>query len=113
MVGVEVEENLSTEIRKMEVRLKEFIEAENEFIELAKNCINKLNELNSFIEELDKEKIMGVFQKALKLKLDVTKSFYDTLEKMGKAEHEKSHLLESYGSIVLTLERRFQQLFSK
>jgi len=107
------EENLETELRKMEVRLKEFIEAENEATESIRKCINKFTELNSFVQSLSKENIQEQLQRALELKLAAIKAFYDALEKMSKAEHEKSHLLESYGSIILALEEQFQKLLGK
>ena len=107
------EENLETELRKMEVRLKEFIEAENKATESIRKCINKFTELNSFVQSLSKENIQEQLQRALELRLEAIEAFYDALEKMSKAEHEKSHLLESYGSIFLALEEQFQKLLGK
>jgi len=62
------EENLETELRKMEVRLKEFIEAENEATESIRRCINKFTELNNFVQSLSKDNIQVQLQRALELR---------------------------------------------
>jgi len=45
----------------------------------------------------------------LKLRLESIKAFHDALKEVSKAEHEKSHLLESYGTILLLLEEQLQE----
>jgi len=107
------QEDLMTELRKMEVRLKEFIEAEDEATESMKKFIDKFVKLNDFIQSLNEENIQELFRKALELRLEAIKAFNAALEKMSKAEHEKSHLLDSYGSIILALEEKFRKLPGK
>jgi hypothetical protein len=43
----------------------------------------------------------------MKLKLEAIKAYSEVLKKESKAEHEGSHLLESYGALILALEEEF------
>ena len=54
--GDNLPEGLSLEIRKFEVRLREYVEAEEKAAESLKTLIEKLKELNSFMETLPTEK---------------------------------------------------------
>jgi len=95
-------EDLLTEIRKLEVRLQEYIEAEQKATESLRKWINKLKNLHSSVSKI-KEK-PELTEKMLKLRLESIKAFHDALKEISKAEHEKSHLLESYGAILTLLE---------
>ena len=44
--------DLLVEIRKMEVRLNDFVKAEKEAVELLRNCINSFTEFNNFVQKL-------------------------------------------------------------
>jgi len=102
-------EKLSREIRKLEVRLNEFLEHEKEVVEALKECIEKFLKLSGFIEKVETKPSSEQLKELLKLRFDAIKSFNNALEKMSKAEHEKSHLFESYGALILALEEHYQQ----
>ncbi|MGQ9552240.1 MAG: hypothetical protein ACUVUE_07430 [Candidatus Bathycorpusculaceae bacterium] len=92
-------ERLTIEARKFEVRLKEFAEAGDATVKALKAFIRKVNELTGEEKHVPPEK-------ATKLRLEILKAFQDAMSCMSRAEHERSHLLESYGSILLALERQ-------
>ena len=100
-------EELLNEIRKLEVRLQEFTKAEQKATESLKKWIDKLKNLHNSISKI-KEK-PELTEKILKLRLESIKAFHDALKEVSKAEHEKSHLLESYGTILLLLEKQLQE----
>ena len=45
----------------------------------------------------------------LELRYEAIKAFQEALKSESKAEHEKSHILESYGQIILALEEQIQK----
>lgn len=94
---------LSTEIRKFEVRLQEFVKAEEEAIKLLTAFIGKVKELNNLLAQLKEEK-SGKNEKIMELRFENIKALQNALNCMAKAEHEKSHLPQSYGSILLAIE---------
>lgn len=46
-------EELSREIRKLEARLEDFLEDEEDFVKGLKTCLEKFKELNNIIERLE------------------------------------------------------------
>jgi len=106
-------EKLVKEIRKLEARLNEFLEFEKEGIEALKDCITKFTQLSEAIEKVEPKPKPEQFKELLKLRFEAMQAFSDALEKMSKAEHEKSHLLESYGALILALEEHYQQYFKE
>jgi len=105
-------EELLREIRKLEARLEYFLKDEEGFVKELRSCLEKLKELHSTIGELETKLDSKKIEEIMKLRLEVTKTLSETLKKESKAEHEKSHLLESYGTLVLPLEEAFQKLCS-
>jgi uncharacterized protein HemX len=101
-------EELSLEIRKFEVRLQEYIKAEEKAAESLKTLIEKLKQLNSFMEVSSTEKNSEKLDRIMELRLQAIKAFREALSCISKAEHEKSHLSESYGSIISALEEQIQ-----
>lgn len=98
-------EGLSREIRKLEVRLEDYLKEEKEFARELKKCLRKFAELSS---NLEKSK-MSV-EEFRKLRLEATRALSEALKRESVAEHEKSHLLESYGALILSLEEEFRKL---
>jgi len=103
-------EGLSREIRKLNVRLEDYLKEEEEFVMELRNCISKFTELSENLERLEtgaenKEKLV-------KLRLEAVRALGEALKREGMAEHEKSHLLESYGALILSLEEEFKKLKS-
>ena len=96
-----------TEIRKLEARLEEFLKAEELFVKELRGCLETF-------KKLDKDMMQIKFgsrniDELMKLKLEAVKALSEALHKESKAEHEKSHLLESYGSLIQVLEETFQK----
>ena len=99
-------EELLREIRKLEIRLEDYLKQEKEFVRELRNCLSKFGELNKKMErsktnDEDREKLMN-------LRFEAFKAFSEALKKESMAEHEKSHLLESYGALILSLEKEFR-----
>jgi hypothetical protein len=99
------------EIQKLEVRLKKFLENESEFINEMKNSLEKFNELNDKIDKLKKEVKPESFKEFMKIKVEAINTFSKMLKKESELEHEKSHFLESYGSLLLALEEETKNLY--
>jgi len=99
-----VPSELLKEIRKLEVRLEDYIESEEKFIRDLRDCIKKLKELNEEFEKINMNSSSERYGNLSKLRLEVIRAFTETLKSQGEVEHEKSHLLESYGAIILSLE---------
>lgn len=105
-------EELKREIQKLEARLENFLEDEEDFVKGLRSCLEKLKELNNIIERLETKPNSRRLKELTKLRLEVTKMLSEALKRESKAEHEKSHLLESYGALVLALEEQFQRFYS-
>jgi len=103
-------EGLFREIRKLEVRLEDFLKENEEFMKELRTCLEKLRELNKNLEKSGASSSPGKIKILMKLRLETTKAFNEAMKKGSRAEHEKSHLLESYGALVLALEEEFQNL---
>ena len=104
-------EETSREIRKLQARLEQFLEGEQAFVQEIRRCISLFKELNQNLEDTKKEMGAKRVQELIYLQLKFLKAFNETLKKGSAAEHEKSHLLKSYGSILLALEEEFARLF--
>ncbi|MEM2319273.1 MAG: hypothetical protein QXW82_02905 [Candidatus Bathyarchaeia archaeon] len=94
---------LLREIKKLEVRLRDFLNEEEAFIEKLKKFIEKLEEAYNKIEKLKGEPEEST------LRLEVAQALNEVLKSDGEAQHERSHLLESYGAIALALEKEIQK----
>ena len=97
-------EGFLREILKLEARLEGFLESEEAFVKELKNCIEKMKELNGYIERLKRKSEPKKFEKLTRLRLETIKTLNGALKKESDAEEEKSHLLESYGALILALE---------
>ena len=110
MEGDNLPDGLSLEIRKFEVRLQEYVKAEEKAVKSLTTLIEKLKQLNSFMETLPTEKNSEKLDRIVELRLQAIKTFREALSCISKAEHEKSHLSESYGSIISALEEQIQKI---
>ncbi|MCS7114928.1 MAG: hypothetical protein RMJ15_06725 [Nitrososphaerota archaeon] len=92
------------EITKLKVRLNDFLKEEEFFIEKLKNFIEKLEKAHGKIEKLrDKP------EESAALRLEIVQTFNEVLKSDGETQHERSHLLESYGALILALEKELQK----
>lgn len=97
-------QNLLREIKKLKVRLSEFEKEEESFVEHMEICISKFEELEHYLKLDSKERD---FNRLIKLHREACEAFRGALEKDSGFEHEKSHLLESYGALIAAMERKF------
>lgn len=100
-----ISEELLREIRKLEIRLDDFQKEEEAFVKELRKYIKKLKDVSNRIE-----KMKGKPDELAMLRVEVAQAFNEALKSESKAQHEKSHLLESYGVIILALEEEFQKL---
>lgn len=103
-------ERLFREIRKLEVRLEDFLKENGEFVKELRICLEKLKELNRNLEKIRVSPSPEKIKMLMELRLEATRALNEALKKGSRAEHEKSHLLESYGALFLALEEEFQNL---
>jgi chromosome segregation ATPase len=96
------------EIRKLEARLGEFLKEEEAFIEKLKKLIEKLRVACGKIERLKNKP-----EELAALRLEIAKALNEVLKSEGEAQHERSHLLESYGALILALEEELQRTCSQ
>ena len=105
-------EELSREIRKLEVRLDGFLKREDVFVEGLKKCLDKFKELKN-LKRLKTGTAPEEIEGLMNLRMEAIKALSEALKKASQAEHEKSHLLESYGALVLALEEEFKVFLSR
>jgi len=98
-------EELLNETCKLEARLERFLENEKAATETLRNCILKFKQLNSLLDTVKETPTNEEKEKLRNLRLEALQELSNALEKFSDAEHEKSHLLESYGSLLLELEK--------
>ena len=97
-------EEMSREIRKLEARLDDFLKDEEIFVRELRGCLETFKELNTKMSQIRSDP-----RNIEELKLEAVKAFSEALRKESRAEHEKSHLLESYGALIQVLEEAFQR----
>ena len=102
-----ISEELLREIQKLEIRLDDFLKEEETFVKELRKCIEKLKDVSNRIEKLKSKP-----EELAMLRLEVARAFNEALKSESKAQHQKSHLLESYGALILALEEEFQKLCS-
>jgi len=95
-----------------EVRLKEYLEAKKKACRLLERYMVKLKELNNFAQSVPSKEKSNLIRKMLELRNEAIEAFQEALKSESKAEHEKSHTLESYGQIILALEEQIQKIMS-
>lgn len=99
----------SREIRKLEVRFEDYMKAEQESVEHVKECIRILSQLMENLERKGKTSSSEEIEKLSMLKKEAIKSLSQVLKSEGNIEHEKSHLLESYGALILCLDEEIEK----
>ncbi len=100
-----VSEDFLREVRKLEVRLEEYLKEEKNFVDNLQQCISQLKALHTSIEQLHAPVNAETAEKTSIYKAAAISSLSETLKIEGKAEHEKSHLLDSYGTLIAMLQK--------
>jgi hypothetical protein len=103
-------EALSREIRKLEIRLERFITEEKHFVKKLQSCLDKFRALNEILEQVTSDHRPEMIENLANLKETAIESLSETLKKNSDAEHEKSHLLESYGALMITSEKALKDV---
>jgi hypothetical protein len=101
----ETESEFFRETRKLEIRLNEYLKEEDVFVNKLRDSIGQLKALNTAIEQLHAPISGEKAEEILKLKAEAITALSEALKIQGKAEHEKSHLLESYGALLVELQK--------
>ena len=97
------------EIEKLRLRLRGLGRAEDEAHISLELCLDKWQKL---IERLDRG-AMTSQEDVLGLRLEAYEVLEEALEKQGKMEHERSHVAESLGFVLLDVERAFQDYLQR
>lgn len=104
-------EGLSREIQKLKVRLEDYLKEEEEFVKELKECIKKFDRLDNILGTAKgNAKALKNVEELMELRLDAVTALSEVLKRESTVEHEKSHLLESYGTLILLLEEVFKKL---
>ena len=85
------------------------MKAEQEFVEHVKECIRVFGELMKNLEKRSKTFGFKENEKLSLLKTEAIKSLSQVLKSEGNIEHEKSHLSESYGALILCLDKGIEK----
>ena len=93
------------EIRKLEVRLEDYLKEEENFKQKINNCITKLKAIHIAIETSSTPLNDETKEKILKLKTAAFTALSEAMKLQGEAEHEKAHLMESYGALIVELNK--------
>ncbi len=97
------------EIRKLEIRFEDYMKAQQEFIEHVKECVRIFKELMENLEKRGKTSSFEELEKLSILRREAIKSLGQVPKSESNIEHEKSHLFESYGALILCLDKEFEK----
>ena len=103
-------DDLAREIRKLEARLDAFLQAEDTFVTELRDSLEQFKKLTHGLERLEAKPASERITDLQRRRLEVVKKLNAVLQRQSKAEHEKSHILESYGALILALETRLQSV---
>ena len=101
-------EELSREIQKLDVRLKRFITKEDDFVKALRQSISKFRVLHQQLEHAYTKPDVDMSEELNNSRIVAIETLSDALAKASDADHEKSHLLESYGALILAIEKAFE-----
>ncbi|KON29804.1 hypothetical protein AC480_02510 [miscellaneous Crenarchaeota group archaeon SMTZ1-55] len=102
--------DLAREIRRLEARLDVFLQAEDAFVTELRDCLAQFKKLTDGLERLEAGRASERVTDLSRLRLEAAETLNAVLQRQSKAEHEKSHILESYGALILALETRLQSV---
>jgi len=102
----------SREIRKLEVRLEDYTKADQEFVEHVKGYAKTLRMLSEGLEKRGKPPSPDEISQLSRLRSDAIKSLGQVMKSESNVAHEKSHLFESYATLILCLEKEIGKLKS-
>ena len=103
-------EDLKKEIQKLEIRVERFFAAEQKFVNELKTCLKKFRKLNQTLENANTPFDPKTITMLRSLRVTAIEALTEALNQGSVAEHEKSHFLESYGTLILSVERALNDL---
>ena len=103
-------EEMLRQVLKLEVRLEGFLKLEEVFVGELRGCLESFKELNVKMSEIGSDPLGR--EELTKLRLKAVNAFGEALKKESRVEHERSHLLDSYGALVQALEAELQRFSS-
>lgn len=103
--GISVAYELSRELQKLQVRVKDVMEEEELYLKAIEKCISKFRDIKESVETRRDE-----FEALAKLRMNAYEALKEALIAQSKVEHEKSHLLESYGALIISVEQKLAEL---
>lgn len=106
-------EQFYREVRKLEIRLNDYLKEEESFVTELRNSITQFKSLYSITSNIDGKNGQKEVADALALKAKSEETFSKAIIQQGEAGHEGSHLLESYGALILTLQKLEKELVAK
>jgi hypothetical protein len=106
-------EELTREIQKLNVRVERFIAEEEKFVKRLRNSLSIFQALNHKCRTTNMKSNVNTIKEILNIKFEALEALSEALAKASDAEHEKSHLLESYGALLLATESVFMKILGK
>lgn len=102
---ISVAYELSRELKKLQVRVKDVMEEEELYLKAIEKCIDEFRDIKESVEIRRDE-----FEALAKLRMNAYEALKEALIAQSKVEHEKSHLLESYGALIISVEQKLAEL---
>ncbi len=99
-------EDLLREVRKLEIRLEGVVKAEDDFVQSLRRCVEKFKAVVAVLQRGDAGVGAERGKEFMARRFDAISALHEALQRASTAEHEKSHLLESYGAVVLAVEKQ-------
>lgn len=96
---------LSRELQKLQVRVKDVMEEEELYLKAIEKCVDEFRDTEESVEAFGDES-----EALAKLRMNAYEALNETLRAQAKVEHEKSHVLESYGALILSVEQKLAEL---
>ena len=82
-----------------------FAKAEEDFVKGLRRCVEQFKAVVAVLQREDAGVGAEQGKEVMARRFDAISALHEALQRAGTAEHEKSHLLESYGAVVLALEK--------
>jgi len=101
---------LSREIRKLDVRLEDYTKADQEFVEHVKGYAKTLRKLSEGLEKRREPPSPDEIKQLSRLRSHTIESLGQVMKSESNVAHERSHLSESYATLILCLEKEFGKL---
>ena len=98
------EETLMREAKKLRIRVRDYLEEERSFMKSLNLFLDKIEELDNKVHKAD---VIPEREEMYKLHIGVYEALSDVLNKLSKVDHERSHMPESLGTLLTSMEKEF------